>query len=81
MNAQLETQDTEVRDICEEIGGTAEGAYDLLLERREAALAAAIEPLDSERRRLRRSLPVSKSPPGLSNCCCQPRHGKRKRSR
>ena len=52
MNAQLETQDTEVRDISEKIGGTAEGAYDLLLERREAAFAAAIEPLDSEREAL-----------------------------
>ena len=32
MNAQLETQDTEVRDISEKIGGAAKGAYDLLLE-------------------------------------------------
>lgn len=46
---EQQEQDTEVEDCAEEIVGTAEGAFDLLLERREAAFAAAIEPLDAER--------------------------------
>jgi hypothetical protein len=53
MSAQLEIKDTEVRDACEEITVTLEGAYDLLLERREIALAAASESLDEEEQLLR----------------------------
>ena len=34
-------------------------------------------PLDSEREALAEGLPVSKNPPGPSNCCCQLPHGKR----
>ena len=51
MTEQLE-QDTEFRNVCEQIGGTAEGAYELLIERREAALTAAIQPLDAEKETL-----------------------------
>jgi len=49
--AQLETQttDTEVQDVAEEIGGTLQAAFDLLIERRDQQYAAAIEPLDAER--------------------------------
>lgn len=55
MQNQIEslTQDNEVADIAEEITGTAEGAYTVLLERREAARAAAFAPLDAEAQSLR----------------------------
>ncbi len=51
MNAQIEqqTQDTEITDVVEEIGGTLQAAFDLLIERRDRQYAAAIEPLDAER--------------------------------
>jgi len=51
MNAQLETQttDTEVQDIYEEISGTLQGAFALLVQRRDQQYADAIEPLDEER--------------------------------
>ena len=49
MNAQLETQDTEVTDIAEEISDTLQAAFDLLIERRDRQYADAIEPLDEER--------------------------------
>jgi hypothetical protein len=52
MSEVKEPKDTEIQDACEEISGTAEGAYDLLIERREAALAAAIKPKDAERESL-----------------------------
>jgi hypothetical protein len=50
MDEQLETQihDTEVQDIAEEIGGTLEAAFDILIERRDTAYAAAIKALDVE---------------------------------
>jgi hypothetical protein len=48
MNEQLETQDTEVQDVAEEIGGTLQAAFDLLVERRDREYADAIEPLDAE---------------------------------
>jgi hypothetical protein len=48
-SAEIENPDTEVQDVCEEIGGTVEGAYDLLLERRDSAYAAETKPLDTER--------------------------------
>lgn len=51
MNAQLENQiqDTEVQDMAEEIGGTLQAAFDLLIERRDREYAQAVEPLDAER--------------------------------
>ena len=49
MHAQHETQDTEVTDMAEEIGGTLEAAFALLIERRDRHYADAIEPLDVER--------------------------------
>ena len=49
MNAQPEIQDTEVQDVAEEITGTLQAAFDLLIERRETAFAEAIKPLDAER--------------------------------
>jgi len=49
MNAQLETQDTEVQDVAEEIAGTLQAAFALLIERRDRQYAEAIEPLDVER--------------------------------
>lgn len=50
-HAQLEqhVQDTEVQDMAEEIGGTLDAAFDLLIERRDRQYADAIEPLDAER--------------------------------
>jgi hypothetical protein len=52
MSEVKEPKDTEVEDCADEIGGTAEGAYDLLIERREAALAVAIAPLHAEKESL-----------------------------
>ena len=49
MNAQLETQDTEVTDMAEEVGDILQAAFDLLIERRDRQYADAIEPLDAER--------------------------------
>jgi len=46
--------DDDIQDVCEEIAGTLEAAYDILLEIRDTALAAAIEPLDAERESLAR---------------------------
>jgi hypothetical protein len=52
-SAEIENPDTEVEDCADEIVGTLEAAFDLLIERREAALAAAIKPLDTEEQSLR----------------------------
>ena len=54
MSEHLETLplDTEVESVCEEIRATAEEAFALLLARREAAFAAAIELLETERANL-----------------------------
>jgi hypothetical protein len=41
-------QSTEIEDIAEEITGTLAEAFDILIARREAALATAIAPLDAE---------------------------------
>jgi len=49
MNAQLDTQETEVQDLCEEIGDILQAAFDLLIGRRDRQYADAIEPLDAER--------------------------------
>jgi hypothetical protein len=56
MTGQLEslTPDIEVQNVCDEIGGAAERAYNLLLKRRKDAFAAAIEPLDAEKESLTR---------------------------
>lgn len=48
MNPKHETQDTEVTDMAEEIAGTLQAAFDLLIERRDRQYADAIEPLDAE---------------------------------
>jgi hypothetical protein len=55
MSEQLEsvTQDTEIQDCAEEITGTLEAAFDLLLDRRDRQYAAAIAPLDVEEQLLR----------------------------
>jgi len=54
MSEQLEsvTQDTEIQDCAEEITGTLEAAFDLLLDRRDRQYAAAIKPLDKEAEQL-----------------------------
>jgi hypothetical protein len=49
---EIENPDTEIQDVCEEIGGTLEAAFDLLIERRDRQYAAAIAPLDAEREAL-----------------------------
>ena len=53
MNAQLETQDTEVTGMAEEIGGIMEAAFDVLIQRRDRQFAAAVEPLDAEEESLK----------------------------
>jgi hypothetical protein len=45
MNAQ---RDDEVFDAAEEVGGTLQAAFDLLIERRDRQYAEAIAPLDAE---------------------------------
>jgi hypothetical protein len=52
MNAQLETQDTEVQDVAEEIGDILRGAFDTLIQRRDREYAAACAPLDAEKESL-----------------------------
>lgn len=52
-SVEIENLDTEVQDLCGELTGTIEAARDVLLDRREAAFAAAIEPLESEQAQLR----------------------------
>ena len=54
MIEQLDSQiqDTEVQDVAEEIGGILQAAFDVLIHRREAAFATAIEPLDAEKESL-----------------------------
>jgi hypothetical protein len=52
-SAEIENPDTEVEDCADEIVGTLEAAFDLLIERREAALTAAGAPLDAEKESLR----------------------------
>jgi len=47
-------QPAEIEKIRAGISGTVEAAFDLLLERREAALAAALSPLDEEEKSLRK---------------------------
>jgi len=49
MNAQFERQATEVVDMAEEISGTLQSAFDVLIERRDQQYADAIAPLDAER--------------------------------
>jgi hypothetical protein len=44
-----EIVDSEIQDCAEEITGALAAAFDILIERREVALAAAIAPLDEER--------------------------------
>ncbi len=41
-------QSTEIEDVAEEISETLQASFDLLLQRREAALAAAFAPLNAE---------------------------------
>ena len=54
MTTELETrEEMGVEDACEEISITASEAFKFLIERREAALAAAIAPLDAEEQSLR----------------------------
>jgi hypothetical protein len=53
MAEQLETaeqqeQDTEIQSVVAEITGTLQAAFDILIERRDTAYAAAIAPLDAE---------------------------------
>ena len=42
------TQDGEIQGVCEAISGLAKDAFDFLIQRRDAAYADAIKPLDSE---------------------------------
>ncbi len=49
---QDRSADSEIQDIAKEIGGILEVAFDVLIERRDTAYAAASEPLDSERENL-----------------------------
>ena len=44
-----QTQDTEIRDVAEEIGDILQAAFDVLIQRRDRQYAAAIEPLNAER--------------------------------
>ena len=55
MTEQLESliPDTEIRDVCEELHVTVEAAFNLLIQRRDTALAAANEPLDAEKSALK----------------------------
>jgi hypothetical protein len=43
-----QSQDSEIPNLTEEITGTLQQAFDILVERRDAAFAAAIAPLDVE---------------------------------
>lgn len=54
MQEQLESviPDAEIQKVCEEIAGTVEGAYDLLLKRRDLAFTVGIEGLEAERENL-----------------------------
>jgi len=45
--------DDEIQNICDAITGTLEGAFELLIERRETALAAALKPRGAEAQSLR----------------------------
>jgi hypothetical protein len=51
-SAEIGNPDTEIQDVCEEITGTLEAAFDLLIERKDAAYSAAVEPLDKEAEQL-----------------------------
>jgi hypothetical protein len=55
MPEQLESPipDGEIQDVCGEITGTAEAAFDTLIERRDRQYADAIEPLNAEEKSLR----------------------------
>ncbi len=50
---EQQAQDTEIQEVCELISASAEEGFNTLLERRDDALAAAIEPLDAEEQTLR----------------------------
>ena len=52
MSEAKEPKDTEIQDVCEEISGTLEAAFDLLVTRRDRQYADEISPLDAEREAL-----------------------------
>jgi nucleoid-associated protein YgaU len=49
----MNEQPNEIQDVAEEIGGTLAAAFEVLIQRRDTAYAAAIEPLDAEDQSLR----------------------------
>ena len=74
---EIQVQDTEVRDIAEEITGTLAEAFEVLIQRRESAFAAAIAPLQAEQTALAEESASIEEARVVSNGCFPPRRGYR----